>query len=460
MPRHRRGRVFAFLGVLAVLFFAGGSRPGAAAQLPELKTLEVFSDNDCRITLGTFTVPPNQTGSSFVFSFQTPWQACQGPDRMDWITFGIRGAVSGEPLYECTEYFDKRPALENPGPLDGITAGPGTYIVYLLSGRNSSVRLAYALSGETPPAAAPGEVKPVTAYRDSSCNLFPGGFQVPPGCTASGFRFRLDSPWMQCSGPARVDEITFTIRGPAGEIYAYREYYDQRPAEERLGSLSGLVLNPGNYVVLLGSGRDTYLTLNYALNRPQPQAAAGPGYKTAVLLAEIDTRFTSWYVKIWGTGNESVYRRGADSQASRTYSWTDISPEVISDTDITILAPGRIFIDAEFHMEDRPEYDAARVLYSVGSVYPQVWKNNAWQTPPEVYQANWQNYIGYTGTRPIRPSKTFEYTGQMGGPIQILGTGLPVQPGKFRVSVLSAIAEDWKIHYPSTGKIYVYFIPD
>jgi len=443
---------------ITAFLFACAFAPGGAAQLPELKTLEIFSDNSCQVTLGTFTVPPGQTATNFVFSYQTSWQACQGPDRMDWITFGIRGGLSGAPMYECTEYFDQRPALENPGPIDGIVAGPGTYVVYLLSGRNSSVRLAYALSGGAAPAPAETELKPVTAYRDSGCNLFPGGFQVAPGCTAADFRFRLDSPWMQCSGPERVDEVTFTIRGPGGDVYEYREYYDQRPPQERLGALSSLVLSPGNYVVLLGSGRDTYLTLNYGLNCPTARVAP-PGYKPAVLLAEIDTNFTVWYVKRWGSGDESVYRLGADAQATRNFSWKDISKDVISDTDITILAPGRIYIDAEFHMEDRPEYDTSGYLYAVGTVYPQIWANNNWQNPTQP-AGDWQNYIGYAGNREVLPSKGFEYTGQMGGPIQILGTGLAVPPGKFRVSILSAIARDWVVHYPSTGKIYVYFIPD
>ena len=225
-----------------------------------------------------------------------------------------------------------------------------------------------------------------------------------------------------------------------------------------MGALSGLVLGPGNYVILLGSGRDTYLTLNYSLNCPTAPAAA-PGYKPAALLAEIDTNFTAWYVKRWGSGNESVYRLGADPQAARNFSWTEISKNVISDTDITILAPGRIYIDAEFHMEDRPEYDTPRYLYSVGTIYPAVWKNNNWQNSSQPAW-DWQNYVGYAGSREILPSKGFDYTGQLGGPIQILGTGLAVQPGKFRVSILSAIARDWVIHYPSTGKIYVYFIPD
>ena len=457
MNNHQKGRGFVLF--LTAFLFTCVFAPGAAAQMPELKTLEVFSNNACQVTLGTFTVPPGQTATNFVFSYQTSWQACQGPDRMDWITFGIRGGLSGAPMYECTEFFDQRPALENPGPIDGIVAEPGTYVVYLLAGRNSSVRLAYALSGGAAPAPAGNEVKPVTAYRDSACNLFPGGIKVGPGCTASDFRFRLDSPWVQCSGPERVDEVTFTIRGPGGDLYEYREYYDRRPPQERLGALSGLVLGPGNYVVLLGSGRDTYLTLNYGLNCPTAQAAA-PGYKPAALLAEIDTNFTAWYVKRWGSGNESVYRLGADPQATRNFSWDEISKDVISNTDVTILAPGRIYIDAEFHMADRPEYDTLRSLYAVGTVYPAVWKKNSWQTHPSTSQPGWQNYVGYAGSREVLPSRTFEYSGQMGGPIQILGTGLAVEPGKFRVSILSAIAHDWVIHYPSTGKIYVYFIPD
>ncbi|MCX6566142.1 MAG: hypothetical protein NTW38_06925 [Candidatus Aminicenantes bacterium] len=449
------------MNMIVAFLFAGLLAPLTAAQTPELKTLEVFSDNSCQISLRTFTVPAGQTAANFVFSFQTSWQACQGPDRMDWITFGIRGGLSGATLYECTEFFDQRPALENPGPIDGIVAEPGTYVVYLLSGRNSSVRLAYAMSGGAAPAAAETEVKPVVAYRDNGCNLFPGGFQVRPGCTASDFRFRLDSPWMQCSGPERVSEVTFTIRGPAGDVYEYREYYNQQqPPQERLGALSSLVLGSGNYVVLLGSGRDTYLTLNYGLNCPSAPQAAGPGYEPAVLLAEIDTNFTSWYVKRWGSGDESVYRLGTDPQATTNFSWKDVSKDVISNTDITILAPGRIYIDAEFHMEDRPEYNGLTNPYSVGTVYAQIWKNNSWQTHPSLSEPGWQNYVGYAGSREVLPSKGFEYTGQMGGPIQILGTGLAVEPGKFRVSILSAIASDWVVHYPSTGKIYVYFIPD
>ena len=459
MNNHQKGRGFVLF--LTAFLFTCVFAPGAAAQMPELKTLEITSDNACQVTLGTFTVPPDQTATNFVFSYQTSWQACQGPDRVDWITFGIRGGLSGAPMYERTEFFDQRQALENPGPVDAIVAEPGTYVVYLLAGRNSSVRLAYALSGvAAPPPPAANEVKPVTAYRDGNCSLFPGGFQVGPGCTASDFRFRLDSPWLQCSGPERVDEVTFAIRGPGGELYEYREYYDQRPAQERLGALSNLVLSPGNYMVLLGSGRDTYLTLNYGLNCSQAQPAASPGYKPAALLAEIDTSFSSWFVKISGSGNESVYRLGADPQVKYTFTWPDISKEVISDTDITILAPGRIYIDAEFHMEDRPEYDTPRYLYSVGTIYPQFWANNAWQNHPSIGQPGWQNYVGYAGDREVLPSKTFEYSGRLGGPIQILGTGLSVTPGKFRVSILSAIARDWVIHYPSTGKIYVYFIPD
>ena len=137
MNNHQKGRCFVFC--LTAFFIACVFAPRAAAQMPELKTLEIFSDNTCQVTMGTFTVPQGQTATNFVFSYQTSWQACQGPDRMDWITFGIRGGLTGAPMYENTEFFDQRPALENPGPIDGIVAGPGTYVVYLLSGRNSSV---------------------------------------------------------------------------------------------------------------------------------------------------------------------------------------------------------------------------------------------------------------------------------------------------------------------------------
>ena len=110
-------------------------------------------------------------------------------------------------------------------------------------------------------------------------------------------------------------------------------------------------------------------------------------------------------------------------------------------------------------MEDRPEYDTSGYLYAVGTVYPQIWANNDWQNHPYPTRPGWQNYIGYAGNREVLPSKGFEYTGPMGGPIQILGTGLAVPPGKFRVSILSAIARDWVVHYPSTGKNLRLFHP-
>ena len=112
MNNHQKGRCF--VPFLTAFSIACVFAPRAAAQMPELKTLEIFSDNACQVTLGTFTVPPGQTATNFVFSYQTSWQACQGPDHMDWITFGIRGGLTGAPLYERTEYFDQRPAAGKP----------------------------------------------------------------------------------------------------------------------------------------------------------------------------------------------------------------------------------------------------------------------------------------------------------------------------------------------------------
>jgi hypothetical protein len=428
----------------------------AAAQNNERKSLEVFSSNDCRITLGTFTVPVGQTATQFLFSFNTSWQACQGVDHMDWITFGIRGALGGT-VYECTEFFDKRPARETPGPVSGIVTGPGTYTVYLLSGRNSSVRMTYALAGGGIVPAGAVQAAPVTVYRDSGCTLYPGNFRVGPGCTASGFRFSLNTSWQPCSGAVRVDEVTFVIRGPGGVVYEYLAHFDGSPPLERLGGIAGLTLGPGSYTLFLGSGRDSTVTLNYAVSCGAPPAA--PGYEQAELLAAIETDFKYWYIKTAGTGDASVYRLGSDAQGKRSFTWSAISKEVISNNDIMIPRPGRIYMDAEFRMEDRPEYQLQH-LYAVGTPYTQIWKNNAWQNYPEPFIGGWRNYVGYAGTRPILPSEGFKYSGTLGGPIRVLGSGLAVQAGKFRVAVLSAIATDWLVHYPSRGKIYVYFIAD
>ena len=139
------------------------------------------------------------------------------------------------------------------------------------------------------------------------------------------------------------------------------------------------------------------------------------------------------------------------------FTWDEITKDVISNNDITLLKPGRIYLDAEFRMEDRPEYQS---LYAVGTPYTQMWKNNAWINHPPAVQGGWMNYVGYCGTRPILPSEGFKYTGTLGGPLRVLGPGLAVPAGKFRVAVLSAIAREWVAHFPSKGKIFVYFIPD
>ncbi len=335
MPIHRR-RSFV-ISVCAAVFLVYLFAPPAGAQAVEKKMLTVLCDNSCNVSLQTFTVPVGQTASQFQFSFETSWQPCQGVDRMDWIMFGLRGPM-GNAVYECTEFWDRRPPRETPGPAAAVILGPGTYTVYLVSGRNTTVRMSYALTvGAKIPAGAT-EAKPVTVYRDGDCTLYPGGFRVEPGCTALGFRFSLDTSWLPCSGPEHVDDVTFIIRGPEGkDVYEYRAYYDRRTPQERLGSVNNLTLGPGNYVLLLGSGRSTTVKLNYVIScGPASQAqAAAPGYEPADLIATFETDFKAWYIKTGGTGNASVYRLGSDLQGKKAFTWDEI----------TLLKPGRIRAD-------------------------------------------------------------------------------------------------------------------
>jgi hypothetical protein len=323
------------------------------AQKPVTNSVETWSDNGCKITQGMFTVPPGSTAANFNFQFNTSWQACQGPNRMDWIAFGIRALANGALMYECTDYWDRRPSQERPGPISSLTVGPGTYIVYLLSGRNSGVKVTYTLtSGGAPPGSG---ANPVVASRDNDCLQKPGAFSIGPGCTASNFRYRFDTPWLQCSGPQRLDQIAFTVRGPGGDVYEMREYWDRRPALERLGPLSNLVLGPGNYSVLLESGRNSYVTLFYDLTCPTAPPP-GPAYESTDLLLKMETNFTKWYGKIRGSGNDSIFVKGEDKQHKQTFTWDQVSKDVIGYQEFTLPKSGRIYIIAEFRMDDRPEY--------------------------------------------------------------------------------------------------------
>jgi hypothetical protein len=99
-------------------------------------------------------------------------------------------------------------------------------------------------------------------------------------------------------------------------------------------------------------------------------------------------------------------------------------------------------------------------LYAVGTVYTNVWDGKAWQNYPPAPARGWMSYIGYAGNRQVLPDPQFNYTGQAGGRIQVLGPGLSFKPGRYRLAILSAIASNWVAHYPSKGKIFVYFIPD
>ena len=143
MPIHRR-RSFV-ISVCAAVFLVCLFAPPVGAQAVEKKTLAVLCDNSCNVSLQTFTVPVGQTASQFQFSFETSWQPCQGVDRMDWIMFGLRGPM-GNAVYECTEFWDRRPPRETPGPATAVILGPGTYTVYLISGRNTTVWMAYGLT--------------------------------------------------------------------------------------------------------------------------------------------------------------------------------------------------------------------------------------------------------------------------------------------------------------------------
>jgi len=264
------------LGLLASGWLAVMLVSPLSAQPSQRKSIELFCDTDCRVNLEAFTVAMGQTAAQFQFSFETSWKGVSGVGRVEAIVFGLRGTM-GETIYECTEYFDKRPAREVPGPISGITLGPGTYTVYLVSGPNSWVTLDYALGpgGVVPAEAAPA--KPVVVSRDAECNLYPGGFRVEPGCTAMGFHFTLDTPWEFCSGTEHVEETTFIIKGEDGELYEYRVYYDRRASEEKRGPISNLTLGPGNYVLLLNSGKNSTVALNYFTSCGTAAGPAAPG---------------------------------------------------------------------------------------------------------------------------------------------------------------------------------------
>ena len=427
----------------------------AFAQKAQTRTVEAFSDNACQFTQGSFTVPAGGTATNFVFSFNTSWQACSGPDRMDWIIFGIRGGA-GAMVYECTEFWDRRPAQERPGPASGLTAGPGTYYVYLLSGRNSSVKVTFAMTGGGTSTTSPGSGQ-VTAARDADCKSIPGTIVIGPGCTATNFRYKYDTPWLQCTSLLRVDQMAFTIRGAGGDLYDIRVYWDQRPVLERLGPLSRLVLGPGSYTLILESGRNSTVTFTYDLSCPPP--TPGTAYESAALLSKFETSFKQWYEKIGGSFDASIFVEGTDKQQKNKLTWNAISKNVFSEHEYTVKKPGRVYIVVEFRMEDRPEYKLAR-LFAVGSVYFKFWDGKAWKDYPPAAGRGWQNYIGYAGSREVLPDPQFKFTGKLGDTIQVLGPGMRVNSGKYQLAILSAIARDWVAHFPSKGKIYIYFIPD
>jgi len=297
----------------------------------------------------------------------------------------------------------------------------------------------------------------VTVARDVNCKLIPGSISVGSGCTATNFRYNVDTRWEPCSGPKKVDEVAVTIRGSRGNVYEGRDYWDGRRRTERPGPLKSVILGPGTYTVLLESGRNTSATLYYDLNCPAP---AGTVYEAATLLGKFETNFRQWYEKISGTQNSSIFVKGTDKQRKTKFTWDSVAKDVIYERAYTIAKPGRVYVIAEFRMDDRAEYGLGR-LYSVGTVYPKIWNGRAWQDYPGPGSSGWLNYVGYAGNRPILPNPQFKYTGRPGdNKIQVLGTGFPVKPGKYQLAILSAIACDWIAHFPSKGKIFTYFIPD
>jgi len=187
---------------------------------------------------------------------------------------------------------------------------------------------------------------------------------------------------------------------------------------------------------------------------------AGPvpeGFQQAQLVSRFRVSFTHWYERIAGQGAQSIFVQGHDKQRKTQFDWGTVSEHVFDKRPFNVNRAGRVFVIVEFRMENRPEYNLAR-LDSVGGVYPDLQQGGAWK---DVYPGRkWICLTQFVGARELTPTKQFQYRGQPGdATIFVRGDGWDVKPGKYRLRILSALAVDWAAHFPSTGTACVYFVP-
>ena len=180
--------------------------------------------------------------------------------------------------------------------------------------------------------------------------------------------------------------------------------------------------------------------------------------RPAALIQHVEVNFPRWFERIAGIGGAAFYRLGQDLDRTRIFNSATVLAQVTETQDLTIPLAGRLFIVAEFTMEDKPDWGLGR-LYSVGGLYPAVWRRGQWQPLP-VTNGGFLIYQK-VGAREQAAFGQFAFKGAAGDrQIRVTGRGLAVAPGKCRLKIMSAMANDWAAHFPSKATINVYFLPD
>ncbi|MDD4888557.1 MAG: cohesin domain-containing protein [Phycisphaerae bacterium] len=189
-----------------------------------------------------------------------------------------------------------------------------------------------------------------------------------------------------------------------------------------------------------------------------PRADGDTNYHTAALIGQFEPTFAKWYERVSARGEEPAYAPGGERGPRRKVGWDVVGPQVAQAQDMDVPMPGRLFIVAEFAMEDKADFNLSR-LYSVGGLYPVVQKQGKWEALR--VDAGGFHISQRIGDRELTPFRQFVYKGALGDKsIRVTGSGLPVQPGKMRLNITSAVANDSTAHFPSTAKVYVYFCPN
>ncbi|MBT3181565.1 MAG: hypothetical protein HN337_03535 [Deltaproteobacteria bacterium] len=115
-------------------------------------------DHNCKLTRGSFVIPPGQTATKLSVTLNSSWLPCQGVSTPQRIGARIVGPAGNTVYYGVKYYNNKSETLA--GNLVGLTLGPGAYTFEVPDGgKQTSASVSFVLKkGKAPPAPAAATV--------------------------------------------------------------------------------------------------------------------------------------------------------------------------------------------------------------------------------------------------------------------------------------------------------------